>query len=110
MGASTPCSISAASPERIETALTSFAKVRDAGVFTIETALGVRQVGCAIVWHGEPDVKALMEHLGKHLHPLFVPKLYIPVDGIPRNTSGKIDRAGLNALATRRLAEGQAKG
>jgi acyl-coenzyme A synthetase/AMP-(fatty) acid ligase len=98
------------SPERIETALTAFAKVRDAAAFTIETAIGVRQVGCAIVWHGEPNVKELMEHLGKQLNPLFVPKLYIPVDGIPRNASGKIDRAGLNALAARRLAEGQVKG
>jgi hypothetical protein len=29
----------------------------------------------------------------------------IPVDGIPRNTSGKLDRARLNALAARRLGK-----
>lgn len=93
-------------PERVEAAVTSFAGVRDAGAFTAMTPVGVSLLGSAVVWRGEADLSGLQEHLHQHLPPVFIPKLFVAVESIPRNASGKIDRARLKEVAAQR-ANGQ---
>ncbi len=87
------------SPERVEAVLTSFAPVRDAAAFALLTPLGVPLLGSAIVWRGEADASGLQEHLRRRLPQAFIPKFLIALDSIPRNASGKIDRARLKEVA-----------
>ena len=79
--------------------LTSFAPVRDAAAFALLTPLGVPLLGSAIVWRGEADASGLQEHLRRRLPQAFIPKFLIALDSIPRNASGKIDRARLKEVA-----------
>jgi acyl-CoA synthetase (AMP-forming)/AMP-acid ligase II len=98
-------------PERVEAALTSFAGVRDAAAFPIMTPLGVQVLGGAIAWRAEADIPALREHL-RHLLPRrLIPELFVAVDSIPRNASGKVDRSqlkkglpGASVIGERRLS------
>src|SRR5262249_14150204 len=89
-------------PERIEAALSSFIRVRDAAAFATVTPLGLQQVRCAVVWDGEANMSGLEEQPVKALPPMFIPQTFIAVDAIPRNSSGKIDRGKLNELAAKR--------
>jgi acyl-coenzyme A synthetase/AMP-(fatty) acid ligase len=90
-------------PERVEAALTSFPKVRDAAAFVATDTHGVQRVAAALAWHGEPDVPGLREHLERLLPSRFLPTLFVAVDAIPRNTSGKVDRAKLRNFAAKRM-------
>jgi acyl-coenzyme A synthetase/AMP-(fatty) acid ligase len=93
------------SPERVEAVLTAFAPVRDAAAFAVVTQLGVQILGGAIVWRGEADVTGLQEHLRRRLPPIFIPVMFVTVDAIPRNASGKIDRQRLKEIAAQALNE-----
>lgn len=92
-------------PEQIEAAMTSYAKLRDAAAFMMSGPIGDRRIGAALVWHGEADVSGLKEHLKRQLPGIFVPTLLVPIDAIPRNSSGKIDRAKLLEIVTQRSKE-----
>jgi acyl-CoA synthetase (AMP-forming)/AMP-acid ligase II len=93
------------SPERVEAVLAAFAPVRDAAAFAVVTQLGVQILGSAIVWRGEADMPGLQEHLRRRLPPTFMPVMFVAVDAIPRNASGKIDRQRLKEIAAQALNE-----
>jgi hypothetical protein len=56
-------------------------------------------------WRGEADVTGLQEHLRRRLPPTFIPVMFVAVDAIPRNASGKINRQRLKEIAAQALNE-----
>jgi acyl-coenzyme A synthetase/AMP-(fatty) acid ligase len=82
-------------PERIEAIVTAFEKVSDSAAFAMRNPLGIDMLGIAVVWKGDVDEPGLREHIQSRLPPILQPALSVPVAAIPRNTSGKIDRAKL---------------
>lgn len=91
------------SPEKIEMAIAGFPPVRDAGVFSLQSPLGIEQIMSAIVWHDNVDREASRQELRRHLElklPIVqIPKLFVELDAIPRGQMGKIDRAVLKRVA-----------
>lgn len=92
-------------PERVEAALASYGPVRDAAAFGITNRLGIQRLASAVHWRGEPDLSGLQKHLQQHLPPSMIPKSFLAVDAIPRNSSGKIDRKRLKEIAARGVEE-----
>ncbi|MEW6454445.1 MAG: class I adenylate-forming enzyme family protein [Pseudomonadota bacterium] len=88
-------------PERVETAVTSFPPVREAAAFAATTSTGVHVLGSAVVWRSEADEAGLREHLNQRLPKVFVPKLLISVNSIPRTSTGKIDRGRVKELVAK---------
>jgi acyl-CoA synthetase (AMP-forming)/AMP-acid ligase II len=79
----------------IEAALLSFPGVREAGVFSATSRLGVEEVWAAIVATEEIDGEALRAHCRALMAPIFVPAHIVPVAAFALNDMGKVDRARL---------------
>lgn len=99
------------SPEKIELVLVDFPPVRDAGVFTIQTPLGIDRIVGAVVWNDNIDRDACRREihtvLQSKLNHQYIPKLFVELESIPRNHMGKIDRPALKNVATEAIRKTQ---
>ncbi|MFJ8190141.1 amino acid adenylation domain-containing protein [Streptomyces sp. NPDC096094] len=85
----------------ISAALGTHPGVRDAVVVVREDTPGEKRlVGYFVPADGEgPDPAALRDHLARTLPDYMVPAAYVPLDGIPLNANGKLNRRALPAPA-----------
>lgn len=101
------------SPEKIEMVIAGLPQVRDVGVFTVKSPLGIEQIAGAIVWRDNVDREAsrrdLRKHLELNLSGVQIPKLFVELATIPRGQMGKIDRAALKQVAGEVLIKTQAQ-
>lgn len=90
------------SPEEVEQVLGEHPSVADVAVFGQPDAHWGEQVAARVVMRkGHAfDVVALIEHCRSRLAGFKCPKQIMPIDAIPRNASGKIDRPALRDAAT----------
>jgi acyl-coenzyme A synthetase/AMP-(fatty) acid ligase len=92
------------SPEKVEIALADFPGIRDAGVFTLPTPLGIERLIAALVWESrearDTGSRELHGFLTGKLPPHAVPRLFVELAAIPRNHMGKIERAALRQAGT----------
>lgn len=83
------------SPERVESVLTSFPAVRDAGVFAFSNEMGIDQMVAAVAFDSI-DASNVRDNFKCYLHenlpPDHVPTIILRVGELPRNHMGKIDR------------------
>jgi acyl-coenzyme A synthetase/AMP-(fatty) acid ligase len=93
------------SPERVEAALASFPAVKEGAALAAWANSEVQILVAAVVWQNKADKDGLLDHLRRQLPAVFIPKLVVTVDSIPRNAAGKIDRQRLKELIAQRTAE-----
>jgi acyl-coenzyme A synthetase/AMP-(fatty) acid ligase len=87
------------SPQVIESTITAFKGVREAGAFTAPNELGIDEVW-ALIAHGDPlDEEALRKHCQAKLAQTHVPVRFISVAELPRNANGKVERRRLGEVA-----------
>jgi acyl-CoA synthetase (AMP-forming)/AMP-acid ligase II len=86
-------------PEIIESVLTSFGGVAEAGAFSFPNEYGIEEVWAVIVPKSDLDERELLRYCLDKLPPTFVPRRFIKTASVPRNDMGKIDRPRLQALA-----------
>ncbi|MFD8567246.1 amino acid adenylation domain-containing protein [Streptomyces sp. NPDC059639] len=89
--------------EEVEGAAKSCPQVRDAAVLVRGTPPD--QLLCCYVADGDPDPAEVRAHVARLLAAYQVPNIYLRLDGFPLTRNGKLDRAGLTALAEERLGE-----
>ncbi|WP_103352219.1 non-ribosomal peptide synthetase [Amycolatopsis sp. CA-128772] len=77
----------------IETALTAHPDVTEAVVVAAETA-GTKRLVAYVVANGTPDLR---EFLLRSLPDYLVPAVFVPLDALPLNENGKVDRRALPA-------------
>ncbi|HEX6036828.1 non-ribosomal peptide synthetase, partial [Longimicrobium sp.] len=82
-------------PGEVEAALRAHPAVRDAVVTVRDDAAGSARLVAYVV--GGADAAALRAHLGARLPEHMVPSALVPMDALPLNTSGKVDRRALPA-------------
>jgi acyl-coenzyme A synthetase/AMP-(fatty) acid ligase len=82
-------------PEMIEQAAMAFPGVTQAGAYGVENSFGILEVRLAIVATQGLDEAGLHRHLQKHLPDIFVPRQMLRLANLPRNATGKLDRARL---------------
>ncbi|WP_406447257.1 non-ribosomal peptide synthetase [Streptomyces sp. NBC_00876] len=87
--------------EEVEGAAKSCPQVRDAAVLVRGTPPD--QLLCCFVADGDHDPAVVRAHVSRLLSAYQVPNLYLRVDGFPLTRNGKLDRAGLAALAEEQL-------
>jgi acyl-coenzyme A synthetase/AMP-(fatty) acid ligase len=92
-------------PELVEAVLTAFDGIEDAGVFSVANELGIEEIYALIVASAAIDDQALRAHCQDRLQSGFAPVRFFPVDRIPRNAMGKIERTLLADLARRRPSQ-----
>jgi acyl-CoA synthetase (AMP-forming)/AMP-acid ligase II len=81
--------------EKIEAALLSCKGVREAAVFMTTSEVGVEEVWAAIVSSETVDAESLRVHCGALMPAVFVPSRVVPLDRLPVNAMGKVDRKRL---------------
>ena len=86
-------------PEAIEQAALAFPGVAQAGAFGVENEFGILEVWTAVVAPRGLDEAGLHRHLQKRLPDQFVPRRILRLDGLPKNTAGKLDRRRLTDMA-----------
>jgi acyl-coenzyme A synthetase/AMP-(fatty) acid ligase len=90
-------------PQRIEQVLCAFPDITDAAVVgAAEGPLDDRVVVALVASRAEIDERKLQKFCAEKLAQPFVPARVVRVDSVPRTPAGKIDRAGLEALAKAR--------
>jgi fatty-acyl-CoA synthase len=89
-------------PELVEATLIAFDGIEDAGVFSVANELGIEEVYALIVAKSAIDERALRAHCEARLLSGFSPVRFFPVERIPRNAMGKIERSQLADMARRR--------
>ncbi|MEV4053508.1 non-ribosomal peptide synthase/polyketide synthase [Amycolatopsis sp. NPDC049688] len=77
----------------IETALTAHPEVTEAVVVAVETA-GSKRLVAYVVATGTPDLR---EFLLRSLPDYLVPAVFVPLEALPLNENGKVDRRALPA-------------
>jgi acyl-CoA synthetase (AMP-forming)/AMP-acid ligase II len=89
----------------IEAELLSYPGVREAGVFSATSKIGVEEVWAAIVAGEDIDHDALRAHCRARMALIFVPAHLVPVATLALNEMGKIDRARLKQEVMAAAAE-----
>lgn len=84
--------------EKIETALTSFKGVTQAAVFMATSKLGTEEVWAAVVCREKVDPESLRAHCRARVPTVFVPAHVVPLDSLPMNATGKVDRPRLKEM------------
>ena len=77
----------------------TFPGVEQAGVFAVRNEFGVDQLWAAIVVNSAVDEKALATHCASHWSAPSFPLSFIPVQSLPRNEMGKLQRDRLAIVA-----------
>jgi acyl-CoA synthetase (AMP-forming)/AMP-acid ligase II len=85
-------------PEIVEDAILSFGSIDDAAVLTRVNDLGVPELWALVASRSRIDEDALKTHCTRRLERGFVPRRFLAVPGIPRNSAGKIERHRLGEL------------
>lgn len=83
--------------EKIEAALLSCKGVREVAVFMATSKIGVEEVWAAIVTSETVEAESLRVHCRSLMPAVFVPSHIVPLDRLPINTTGKVDRKRLQA-------------
>lgn len=91
------------SPERVESVVTAYEGVEEAGAFALNNDLGIAELSALIVSSASVDETALRTHCMGRLPPSCVPIRFIMVDALPRAAQGKIDRQRLTEIAKAKL-------
>jgi acyl-coenzyme A synthetase/AMP-(fatty) acid ligase len=81
--------------EKVEAALLSFKGVREAAVFMATDEAGIEEVWAAIVCNETVDAESLRAHCRSLMPAVFVPAHIVPLDRLPTNAMGKVDRRHL---------------
>ena len=85
-------------PAEVESALLAHAQLRDAVVVVREDGGEKRLVGYVVPMDGAvPSSGELREHLRHRLPEYMVPAAFVPLDALPLNANGKVDRRALPA-------------
>jgi amino acid adenylation domain-containing protein len=92
-------------PSEIEAALVAHADVRDAAVIVREDTPGDQRLVAYVVCAPGTAPAALRRFLQDRLPDHMIPSAYVPLDELPRNTQGKIDRAALPRPSGERQVE-----
>lgn len=87
-------------PLEIEAQLASCPGVRDIAVTGLPDPVWGDRIVALLV--GDADEAQLLAHARRHLPAAALPRHLIRVERLPRNAAGKLSRADLRALATRR--------
>ncbi|HVE92576.1 MAG TPA: amino acid adenylation domain-containing protein [Actinomycetota bacterium] len=82
-------------PGEVEAALASHPAVRECVVVVRGEAADKRLAAYAAVGDAASSVADLRAYLSERLPPYMVPELFVLLDSLPHNSSGKIDRAAL---------------
>jgi acyl-coenzyme A synthetase/AMP-(fatty) acid ligase len=85
-------------PEAIEEVLGLFEGGIAAAATLITTEMGVEQIWVLIETASPIDENKLKEHCQKYLPSIFVPKRFVAVKSLPRNTMGKVERRELHQM------------
>ncbi|MFF1912957.1 amino acid adenylation domain-containing protein [Streptomyces sp. NPDC058239] len=91
-------------PGEVEAALAGHPEVRQAVVDLVPTAAGPLLTAFLTPARAPSDA-ALREHCARLLPAAMVPARFVRLDALPRNASGKTDRAALHELASPATAE-----
>ncbi|WP_345575421.1 amino acid adenylation domain-containing protein [Streptomyces prasinosporus] len=93
----------------IEEVLRGAPGVRDAAVVARDDDQGEKWLAAYVVGADgrTPDQGALRDRLAATLPPYMVPAALVPLDGLPLNAAGKVDRAALPAPGRTALAGGR---
>jgi len=83
--------------EKVEAALLAHKGVREAAVFMRTSTSGVEEVWAAIVTSEAVDAEALRTSAA-HMPHVFVPAHVVPMDRLPVNATGKVDRPRLKEM------------
>jgi amino acid adenylation domain-containing protein len=79
----------------VEDVLRRHEAILDVAVVDREDGVGNLQLCAYVVLTPQASVDAIRIHVGFHLPEAMVPTIYLPVDRIPRTTTGKLDHAAL---------------
>jgi acyl-CoA synthetase (AMP-forming)/AMP-acid ligase II len=89
-------------PELVEQMLTAFEGIEQAGAFTVADEFGNGVLWAAIVAPKGFDEAALRAHCARQLPAMYTPVSIVAVASLPRNAFGKLDRAQLAQIASKR--------
>jgi acyl-coenzyme A synthetase/AMP-(fatty) acid ligase len=78
--------------EKVEAALLSCKGVREVAVFMATSETGVEEVWAGIVFSEAVDAESLRTHCRLLMPAVFVPTHIVPLDRLPINAMGKVDR------------------
>jgi amino acid adenylation domain-containing protein len=84
----------------IEASLARCPELRESVVVAREDSTGQNRLIAYVTGTGEIDGQALRRKIGEELPDYMIPSLIVPLDTLPLNANGKVDRS---ALATRAL-------
>ena len=85
-------------PEIVEAVLASFEEGLEAAVLAVDGPSGVEELWAATASAGPLDEDRLRQHCRTKLGEAFVPRRFVPVERLPRNEMGKLDRQRIAAL------------
>lgn len=103
-----------ASPMEIEEAVVSSGIARECCVVPVEDRQGVTSLTAFIVLGRDaslvgPDASAIAGNLAKHLSSYKIPKNFVVLDHLPRNSIGKLDRGKMMIMANDREQQQQSQ-
>jgi acyl-coenzyme A synthetase/AMP-(fatty) acid ligase len=91
-------------PELVEEVIKTFPGMEDAGVLSVTNELGLDEIWSLIVVRAGCDEPALRAHCESKLPVNFVPRRFIPVEALPKNAMGKLERRDLPGIARSKLS------
>ncbi|WP_052350937.1 non-ribosomal peptide synthetase [Myxococcus stipitatus] len=91
--------------EEVEAALLRLDGIRQAAVIARQSARDTELVAFFTSEESSPDLRALRRALARLLPEAMVPSRLCPLDALPMNTSGKVDRKALAALPVEPAAD-----
>jgi acyl-CoA synthetase (AMP-forming)/AMP-acid ligase II len=93
-------------PETVELALSQFRGIIEAAVLAAPNEFGNNEIFALVVSREKLDQQQLRAHCEARLPRPFVPVKFLPVDSLPHNEMGKIDRRQLPELGRNALGRG----
>jgi amino acid adenylation domain-containing protein len=96
-------------PGEIEAVLSAHPRVQEAAVIPVEAAPGDRRLAAFVVGRGGESLSApdLRLFLKERLPEFMIPAVFVPLDALPLNPNGKVDRRALAAGAALRVEGGR---